>query len=639
MKRLREAPAIASVITAEQIRNMGARNLMDILKIVPGIGTYMEFVGMQTIDVRGMKTANAEKVLIMINGFGVHDNIFGSAMQYNDNLFVDNIKRIEIIRGPGSAMYGSNAFVAVINIITMNSDDIDGVRLNAGGGRFGTQKYNLLFGKKLKKLKVSGSFDYYKTDGPGLLVEEDFQTSLDGALGTSASIAPGKTDDWIDKYDLNLDLSFKDFNFKGKYIKKEMGPYIGPAYALNDESVIKNSQWHGVLGYEKSLTENLNLAVKGYAKQSEQDKYWEAFPEGVNLGKGVFTDGNIGHPIIKNRTLGTELAVDYLLFNNHKITAGGLFENIDQFHVSVSANSDSVTNAPLTGGLQDITATQNFNREVDRDVWALFAQDEWNIMKSLNLTLGVRHDHYSDFGGTTNFRTGLIWSFSDNGEIKLLFGEAFRAPNFVELYNINNNSVLGNPDLTPETIKTYEAGVEYRFGNFLKTNLNYFHYQIKDLIQLTTTTAGREYNNIGKVKSDGVEVEFKSIWSENSYGYANYSYQYSRDDTGAVLEDVPRHRGNIGLNLGMGKYINANANLFLTGSKKRPSGDTRSSLPGYALVDLTLIGKNFYKTTEIRASIHNLFDKKYVDPAPQSKIPNDFPRPGIEFMIDLSYSF
>ena len=125
IKRLREAPAIASVITAEQIRNMGARNLMDILKIVPGIGTYMEFVGMQTIDVRGMKTANAEKVLIMINGFGVHDNIFGSAMQYNDNLFVDNIKRIEIIRGPGSAMYGSNAFVAVINIITMNSDDID----------------------------------------------------------------------------------------------------------------------------------------------------------------------------------------------------------------------------------------------------------------------------------------------------------------------------------------------------------------------------------------------------------------------------------------------------------------------------------------------------------------------------------
>ncbi|MBI3582972.1 MAG: TonB-dependent receptor [Nitrospinae bacterium] len=638
-----KAPAIATVITAEQIRNIGARNLLDVLKIVPGIGVYQEFVGLKTVEVRGIKTQNAEKVLIMIDGHRLNDPFYAGAMQIHDDLFVENIKRVEIIRGPGSALYGANAFVAVINVITKEADDINGIQATAGGGSFNTQRYNILFGNStgslgMEKFKVAGSFDFYKTDGPRLLVEEDAQTANDKKHGTSVSMAPGKTDDWREKYDFNLNISYGDLNFKSKYVDKKMGPYIGATYALNNESTQKLKEMFGEISYKKSLTDDLSMVAKGYIDQFEFDKDWELFPEGY---RNLYPDGMRGNPKAKERTTGAELQMDYLFLKDHAVTGGGVYERVSQFDVAQSVNFNPNTGAPLSGGFQDVSNTLNYNKAVDRDVGALYIQDDWKIIKSLNMTLGIRHDNYSDFGGTTNPRAGLIWSFTDDGEIKLLYGGAFRAPNFQELYNINNPSVLGNKDLKPEKINTYEVGAGYRFGKSLEANINYFYYEIRDVIRLTPATGGNVYNNSGGTDADGVEIEFKTGWNEGSYGYANYSYQNARDkDTGIALAEVPKHRGNIGLNFGINRYLNANANLFLSESRERASGDTRSSLPSYALLDLTLTGKNFYKTAEVRAAIRNLFDKKYADPAPKGKgVTNDFPRAGIEFMIEASYRF
>ena len=103
------------------------------------------------------------------------------------------------------------------------------------------------------------------------------------------------------------------------------------------------------------------------------------------------------------------------------------------------------------------------------------------MQNDLNLTAGVRYDHYSDLGSTTNPRLGLVWSFLKNADRKLLYGQAFRAPSFTELYNDNNPSLMGNPDLLPEKIKTYEASLGYRFSDSLRANLNYFHNNIDSL--------------------------------------------------------------------------------------------------------------------------------------------------------------
>ncbi|MCP5005192.1 MAG: Plug domain-containing protein, partial [Planctomycetes bacterium] len=122
IKRIEEAPATATVITAEQIRNMGARDILDVLKMVPGIGiSRITGYGFFGIESRGIKNNHSQKVLIMIDGHRINEPNSGGASFVFNNMMVENIKRVEVIRGPGSALYGANAFVAVINVVTKNA--------------------------------------------------------------------------------------------------------------------------------------------------------------------------------------------------------------------------------------------------------------------------------------------------------------------------------------------------------------------------------------------------------------------------------------------------------------------------------------------------------------------------------------
>jgi outer membrane cobalamin receptor len=143
-----KSPSIMSVISARQIKQMGFRTLVDVLKIVPGFYISMDETGEREIAVRGVLDDASQKVKVLIDGHSINDVWRGGAMWNFDDLPVENIKRIEIIRGPGSALYGQNAFLAVVNIITKDTDDIDGIQLTASGGSFDTQNYNILFGKE-----------------------------------------------------------------------------------------------------------------------------------------------------------------------------------------------------------------------------------------------------------------------------------------------------------------------------------------------------------------------------------------------------------------------------------------------------------------------------------------------------------
>ena len=142
----------------------------------------------------------------------------------------------------------------------------------------------------------------------------------------------------------------------------------------------------------------------------------------------------------------------------------------------------------------------------------------------------MRYDHYSDFGDTVNPRVGLVWSFLDNADLKLLYGQAFRAPNFVELYDANNPVVVGNTGLKPEKIKTYEAGITYRLNRFLATDLNYFYSSIDDLIVWDTTVKPvPRFANIGNSTTQGVEVGLNGTISSEFSWKTNYTWQDPRD--------------------------------------------------------------------------------------------------------------
>ncbi len=622
IKRIEEAPATATVITAEQIRNMGARDILDILKTVPGIGiSRITGYGKFGIESRGIKNDHSQKVLIMIDGHRVNDPLSGGATFVFDNMMVENIRRVEVIRGPGSALYGANAFVAVINVVTKNAVDIDGIELLSGGGSYDTQHYNIIFGKEFSKLKIAGSFDYFDTNGPSLHVDSD-------VIGSS-----GHTDIWERKYDFGLKMSYGDFSFSGRYVERDRGPYIGAINALNDDSEAESSYLYGELKYKHDIGENLHLLAKGYYDEFSYNADWEAFPEGAIAG---FPNGMIGNPEAKDRTLGSEVQLDFSLWDKNIITGGMLIEYIKQYDTRHTANFNPNTSAPL-GSLQDITSWGNWNKDEYRGVTALYVQDVWKFTENLEGTFGIRFDYYSDIGETFNPRAALVWKFIENAHLKLLYGSAFRAPSFIELYNTNNMAELGNPDLNPEKIDTYEVSIGYDFAKHYSTNITYFRSVIDNSIKLDSSSV---YANTGKVRIDGVEVEFKANIKESHYGYANYTYQYPRDDeTGSKIIDVASHKGNVGVNFELGKHLNVNSNLLVVGPRRRASADIRDKLTGYELLDLTLIGKNFFRTTEFRISIHNLLDDDYADPATTSTVADDYRRKGINFTIDFRYKF
>lgn len=618
-KKIKDAPAIASVISAKQIRDLGARSLLDILKIVPGIGISKTFYhGINGIESRGIRSLYSEKVLIMIDGQRVNSITTGGATWVFDDLMVENIKRVEVIRGPGSALYGANAFVAVINVVTYDPGDIEGVDLRASVGSFDTQRYNLMFGKKFSELKVAGFFDFFDTNGPELNIPSD-------SIGQN-----GKTDDWKEKYDVGLKASYKDFSFNIRYINKNRGPYIGAAPVLNDESRIDTDQLFTELKYQQDIGDDLQVTIKGYYDRFFWKGTWEVFPE----GSPGFPDGMTGIAEAKNKIFGTEIQADYKLGGNNTITAGIVLEQKEQYGVGHRGNYDPKTDPPiLIGPVQDIALWQKNEK---RRVTAFYLQDVWKFLPALEGTFGLRYDHYSDFGETINPRTGLVWQLSEKTNIKLLYGSAFRAPNFVELYNDNNPAQVGNPDLDPEKIQTYEMSVDYQFNENLSWNITYFYNDIKDTIGLS----GTDFANLGKTKVDGVEVEFKTRFSMRNYGYLNYTYQEARDgDTGAKLPGVATQKGNLGVNLGITEYLNINSNLLVVGPKPRGISDTRGELSGYEVVDLSMILSNFYKGAEIRASIYNFFDETYADPDNTGAITNDFPREGRSFILEARYKF
>jgi len=637
---LRKAPANATIITADEIRNMGARNLLDVLKMVPGIGLSINEFGVNMVEVRGIRTAASEKVLVMIDGHSLNKNINGSAL-YNvaDMLPLENIRQVEVVRGPGSALYGNSAFVATINLITRNAEEINGLEAKAGGGSSNSSKGNLVGGKAIgDKLTVSGSLDHQQTQGPKQTVEADALT------GTPYSLAPGATNQGFRQTESFLKVGYGDLSLRGQYLNRRKELYLGIASALTDNSSVDpiDNFW-GELAYNLPLTNKLSTNLKLYYDQYDQESSVKIYPNGF---AGVFPNGMIAKPLATDRTIGCQQQFDWNSFTGNHLIAGISFEEMQQSAVRQLTNYNPTTGAPLAF-VQEVA---NWNRDATRQIWAVFLQDEWQLPAGVNLTAGVRGDHFSDFGNTVNPRVGLVWSFLENADLKLLYGQAFRAPNFQELYDINNPVVVGNPSLKPERITTYEAGPAWRLNRFFAASLTYFHSTIDDQIGWDTSTTPYVNANIGKSETQGVELGLNGALWTDLYWKLSYAWQDPRNaDTDERLPYVPSQRASGSVNYALTRYVNLHTDVLWTGPRPRDVGDSRPEMPSYTTIDLAVTLKNFYKTLEVQTTVRNLFDQRYKDPDTSGgavnlagtgpKVPNDFPREGISGFVTASYRF
>ncbi|MCJ8271494.1 MAG: TonB-dependent receptor plug domain-containing protein [Psychrosphaera sp.] len=249
-KSLAKAPSVASVITAKQIKAMGARTLSDVLSTVPGVNlSNSGQISSQKYFIRGIFSLDNPHPLFLVNGTPNSSVIRGDRSAVVPTFPVGSIARIEVIRGPGSALHGADAFAGVINIITKGVGDIDGTIFGTRFGSFDTQDVWTNMAFEMGEVEMAFSVDYTTTQGHKEIIDADVQTTLDDIFGTNASLAPGPVNMGYRAFDTRFDLVYKDFNLKiGFQDRDNVGTGKGGATALDP---------HGKLGSER-LQINLN---------------------------------------------------------------------------------------------------------------------------------------------------------------------------------------------------------------------------------------------------------------------------------------------------------------------------------------------------------------------------------------------
>lgn len=676
---VQEAPSIVSVITGDEIRNMGARDIVDVLRTVPGLDmTHAVSMPEHQINVRGMHAADQNRTIkMMINdhSLGAMD---GSLILLEDIIPIQNIKKIEIIRGPGSALYGTGAFLGVVNIITKEGGDGPS-EVSVEGGSFDTIKPHARLSYKKDDFKLSLYGDYYNTEGYRPLIESDMSKSSKAF----ASKAPAEADTGRHYYNFQALASFKDFYFSG-YFQNLYSDNSLLGRVLTDETTMNYNYAFGEFGYKPRLGEKGNLNIKVYCDYSEPHNKFEIYPPETGKLYG-YPEGEGLHTEVwgKYFVLGGEITADYQVYSGIKLVGGVLWEQSEMYDAVSYANYNTTGKPLLVGGvvypgspfryfpLQDISANANYlPGDIERTVKALYGQttidfkELFSLKKGVNnlsLTAGVRYDDYDDFGDTVNPRFGLVYGPTEKLYFKALYGTAFRAPAFRELYFINNPNTIGNKGLGPEKIATSEGQIGYNFTKNFKGSLTFFNVSGDDFIR----KVGNTYQNIGKTESQGMEAEIRINFDRLKYAYFNLTWQDVKDTTHNTItsaggkaytqEDfnpgsIPKIIANLGMNYNINNYVIANVSVNYVGERDRSeekkwSGenlvpvDARDPVKERALVNASLTFRNFWKGWEFQVSGFNLFDADQRDPDSTGGLYYDMPEQGRSFFGRVSYLF
>ncbi len=646
------APSVTSVITAQDIEVTGARTIEEVLQSVPGFQVSYSFINVPIYSIRGVSSVFNPEVLFLVNGIRVNDIFSGGKALFWSGFPVSSIARIEIIRGPGSAVYGADAFAGVINIITKTANNINGTEAGVRLGNFNTQDAWVIHGSEWNGLNIATMLDFSKTDGHQRIVESDAQTVFDQMFNTSASLAPGEYGSELITYDARLDISKQHWQFRAGFHKGDsMGVGVGRAQTLDPTKPLNEERINTDLTYHNpTVTENWDVTAQLSYFHSSFLANYQLFPPGA-FG-GAYPIGYLGYPSESEEQTQLSLSGIYKGFKDHKVRLGIGYANYDMYKIGDKRNFGV---SPFTGQeispteLLDVTDTiAAYMPEVSRNDWYGFIQDTWAINQQWELTAGMRYDNYSDFGSTTNPRLGLVWETTPNLITKLLYGQAFRAPAFQELHNQNNPVSRGNPNLDPETIETWEIAFNYIATANVHLTLNLFQYKAKDkivLIPLNNTESG--YGNAASWKGQGGEFEIRWKTSTKSSLLFNYSFQDSKDETtGATLTNASQQtaflRGDY--LLGSKWYIDTQVNW--NDGWARNANDLRPALDGYTTVDLIMRHKN-NRTSNINLAvgIRNIFDEdiRYPSPGPDTSgilnLPNDLPGAGRSYFMELRYKF
>ncbi len=590
---LKDVPVETVVVTRKDIERTNAQNAIDILKEIPGINTSIhdDIFGTYTwrASLRGLSFNNGYG-LILIDGQRVMGSGQSGGMgEYGiglNQIPVDMIERIEVVKGPSSALYGSDAIAGVINIITRKIPKEASGRAGVTYGWYKVKEKEQNdtvtkpsdYGQSRNLSQAYVSFGDRISDHAGYLVSYNYESAEDirqDPIKSDRHSFMGKLHTRLNEA---IDLS----------IKTELSDYEKTDNREEDSYRVS-------AGIDFHPNENHYLSLKGYIYNWDFTHGYPGYAYGYKYGDVAYNQGEVLYSWYPNDwnvlTIGGEIqkqAIDYVI------------ENSDGSRIDVKE---------------------------DVDTSSLYVQDEITLFSAFTLVGGLRYDDHSTFGSEVNPKLSLMYGLSQDTIFRASVGKAFKSPTIRELYysapyRHGSYYCKSNPDLKPEKAVGYSASLEkWLFDRKIMVSLGYFRNDVEDMVireDTGTTYNGlplKEYKNVEEAWTEGIELMGRLYLSEDFSATLSYTYTDSEnEETGKELTYVPRHILSLSSAYELREYGLGTSVTISYVSKQYTNSDNTSQIDDHAIVD-GKIYKHLADRAKLSFEIDNIFDSDKGDEA------------------------
>ncbi|MES2263376.1 MAG: TonB-dependent receptor [Pseudomonadota bacterium] len=606
-----QAPASVTVISAADIRAYGWRTLADVLRSVRGL--YVSYDrNYSYLGARGFLRPGDynTRFLLQIDGNRVNDPVYDQApLGAEFPLDLELIERIEYVPGPGSSIYGANAFFGVINVITRRVRDVEGTHVALSGGQSNAAR-------------ASASHAWRDGRGTELLLSASSQRDGGRDLYFAEFDTPGQNGvahglDYENGQRLYAKAASGPFSLSLLHAERRKGvPTASFGQAFDDpRSRTVDKQQYANAGYRAAPAANATLDARLFWGSYESvGDYIAATPQ-----RTLNRDGSNG------RWWGAEATLVTVPAAGHKLLAGAEFQHdyrLAQYSYDI---------APYLSYLQQNHRDQRYG---------LYLQDEVELGRDLLLNAGVRYDHHSGAGGVFNPRVALIYEVTPSTTVKAVHGSAFRAPNNYELYYqfFGAGGQLANPALTRERIRSNELALVQQLRHGERLTLTLFRNRVSDLISQVPDSATDlpVFANTGAAQALGIEAEYERHWSNAATLRASYSVQRVRQQLSDATVNSPRQLGKINLALPLHGPWRAGLEGQVVTRRDTAGG---GSAAGYALLNLNLFSLGLTRHVDLALSAYNLLDRRYADPVSEQQLQQAITQDGRRLRFKLSYAY
>ena len=609
-----EAPADATVVTSDEIKKYGWRTLGDLLESVPGFNISYDHV-YGYVGVSGVSLGDANnRVLLLVNGHRINNDLNDSApVDTSFILDVDLIDRVEIIRGPGSVLYGNNAFFAVINVITRQGKQIDGVEGSGTYGSYNEGSGRVTVGEQFTNgLQFLLSGTIYNNNGVNDLdfPEAEFQPYNNGVAHRMDA------DNFQSFFGT---VSYYDFTLEGGYINRDkVNPTAVLGTSFNDsQAQAIDDRSYVTLKYAHQFDGGWDVLGDVYYDRSDKEL---DLPTGTNIfspGTTLVQEQETG------QWAGTEVQVNKKILDKDTLSFGGEYRNDFEQNLNVFVNG-AFEGEPIN------TNRQNYG---------IFGQADVAILDNLRVNAGVRYDEYGNYTPDWSPRAAVIYNPWQPSTFKFIYGTAFRDPNVLEVGNAT--------DVRPEKISSYQFIYEQGINRFLRSSVMGYYDNMNDLIGLDSSGL---YSNFD-AHTLGAELALEAKWKEIS-ARLSYSLQRTENhDADIILPDSPENmiKFNVSAPLYQDKIFAGLEVQYTSESKTEYYNYLATGAPfvvpgpnssGFTTVNFTLFSQNlFIKNLELSASVYNLLNTKFNEPSANSEPEPYIQQNGINFRLKLTYRF